>query len=61
MVPIPVAAWKERSVGEKDLQGCQVDCEFRVPDEAFMAMELRPGGLLGLHGVVRYQPEFSLV
>lgn len=36
-------------------------CEFPVPDEAFMALELEPDGLKGLRGVVRYQPEFSMV
>jgi putative acetyltransferase len=34
-------------------------CEFRVPAESLMVLELRPGTLEGLRGVVRYQPEFS--
>lgn len=34
-------------------------CEFEAPDEAFMALELRPGALAGAGGVVRYRPEFS--
>ncbi len=34
-------------------------CEFMVPDEGFMVLELQAGILEGLHGVVRYQPEFS--
>ena len=34
-------------------------CEFRVPAGSFMVLELRPGTLEGLRGVVRYQPEFS--
>ena len=34
-------------------------CEFRVPAESFMVLELRPGTLEGLRGVVRYQPEFA--
>jgi putative acetyltransferase len=33
--------------------------EFDVPDEVFMAAELRPGALAGRHGVVRYVSEFS--
>jgi putative acetyltransferase len=34
-------------------------CEFRVPAKSFAVLELRPGILEGLRGVVRYQPEFS--
>jgi putative acetyltransferase len=33
-------------------------CEFDAPEGAFMILELRPRTLDGLHGVVRYQPEF---
>lgn len=33
-------------------------CEFDAPDEAFMALELRPGAWRGGSGTVRYQPEF---
>jgi putative acetyltransferase len=33
-------------------------CEFDAPEEAFTVLELRSGTLKGLHGVVRYQPEF---
>lgn len=33
--------------------------ERSVPDEAFMAIELIPGALAGLSGVVRYLPAFS--
>ena len=36
-----------------------IRCEFDVPDEAFMVIELRPGALHGRAGVVRYQPEFK--
>jgi len=32
----------------------EIDC----PDEAFMAIELRPGVLAGRAGMVRYRPEF---
>lgn len=34
-------------------------CEYTVPDEAFMAVELREGALAGNTGVVKYRPEFS--
>jgi len=34
--------------------------EYRVPDEVFMALELKPGALRGhVGGVVRYRPEFA--
>lgn len=33
--------------------------EHRAPDEAFMALELVPGALAGIDGVVRYHPEFD--
>jgi len=33
-------------------------CEFDVPDDVFMAMELNPGALSG-GGELRYAPEFS--
>ena len=36
-------------------------CEYPVPDEVFMVVELREGALGGLKGVVKYRPEFSNV
>lgn len=36
-------------------------CEYAVPDEAFMAVELEPGALAGRRGLVRYRPEFGEV
>ena len=36
-----------------------INCEFEVPDEVFMALELRPGALAKTSGTVKYQPEFS--
>ena len=33
---------------------------FDVPDEAFMILELRPGALDDVSGVLRYAPEFGL-
>ena len=33
-------------------------CEYEVPEDVFMALELRAGALLGIGGLVRYQPEF---
>ncbi len=34
---------------------------FEVPGEAFMVLELRPGALVGVQGVVKYPPEFNEV
>jgi len=33
--------------------------EYDVPDEVFMAMELKPGALAGKGGTVRYHPAFG--
>lgn len=38
-----------------------VKCEFEVPDEAFMIIELKKGALSGRGGIVIYQPEFKEV
>jgi putative acetyltransferase len=37
-----------------------VNCEFDVPDEVFMVLELRAGALRGQGGTVQYQPEFNV-
>jgi putative acetyltransferase len=34
-------------------------CEYEVPPEAFMAMELRPRAFAGASGTVRYHPAFA--
>jgi putative acetyltransferase len=34
-------------------------CEYDVPEDVFMALELRAGALQGRGGLVRYQPEFG--
>jgi len=36
-----------------------IDCEFEVPDEAWMILELEEGILGGRSGTVKYQPEFK--
>jgi putative acetyltransferase len=36
-------------------------CEFDVPDDVFMVMELRQDALAGRGGLVKYQPEFTSV
>jgi len=35
-----------------------VKCEFEVPDESWMILELREGALAGRRGTVSFQPEF---
>ena len=34
-------------------------CEFPSPPDAFMAIELEPGALSGIRGLVRYLPQFA--
>ena len=36
-----------------------IDCEFEVPGEVWMVLELREGALAGRGGKVRFQPEFK--
>lgn len=36
-------------------------CEYDAPDDAFMALELTPGALAGVSGLVRYASEFDAV
>jgi len=36
-----------------------VDCEFKVPEEAWMILELTEGALAGRRGVVKFEPEFK--
>jgi len=36
-----------------------LEAPFPVPDEAFLALELVPGALDGITGVVQYPPPFS--
>jgi putative acetyltransferase len=38
-----------------------LSCEYSVPDEVFMALELREGALSGRKGLVKYGPEFGSV
>ncbi|MBW4620739.1 MAG: N-acetyltransferase [Cyanosarcina radialis HA8281-LM2] len=33
-------------------------CEYKVPDEAFMVLELQDGSLVGCRGTVKYRSEF---
>lgn len=41
--------------------GWQIKAPFEVPSDAFMALELKPGGLLGVNGTVEYAKEFEMV
>ena len=37
----------------------EISCEYDVPDEVFMAMEIRGGYLDNLHGTISYHPAFA--
>lgn len=39
----------------------RIKCEYDVPAEAFMVLELKPGALTEISGVVRYHKAFSQV
>ena len=36
-----------------------IECEFQVPEAAWMVVELRQVALAGLKGIVKFQPEFK--
>ena len=36
-------------------------CEYEVPEEVFMVLELEPGALQGKSGTIRYHPAFASV
>ena len=38
-----------------------LDCEYDVPDEVFMALELEVGALAGRSGLIHYHPAFASV
>jgi putative acetyltransferase len=39
----------------------ELECEYGVPDEVFMILELESGALRGCRGTVKYRPEFISV
>ncbi|MCP4203159.1 MAG: N-acetyltransferase [bacterium] len=41
--------------------GFGIGCQYEVPDEAFMVLELEPGYLSGVSGEVRYHPAFESI
>lgn len=47
--------------GFSPASGYGIGCEYEVPDEAFMLLELRPGYLQGKSGTVRYHAAFDKV
>lgn len=38
-----------------------ITCEYDVPPEVFMVIELQPGYLQDVHGIVQYHPAFNTV
>ena len=49
----------ERAFGFLPAHRFGLRCEFPSPPEAFMALELAPGGLDGAEATVHYHPAFS--
>lgn len=45
--------------GFQPASGFGITCEYDVPDDTFMAMELVPGALDGVSGVAKYHQEFA--
>lgn len=45
--------------GFRPASGYGISSEYDAPDEAFMALELEPGALLDLHGMLRYHEAFN--
>ena len=39
----------------------QLKCEFEIPEEAFLVIELQAEYLIGCSGTIKYPPAFSLV
>jgi putative acetyltransferase len=37
-----------------------IGCEYDVPEDVFMAIELQPGALQGASGKIKYHPAFSV-
>jgi putative acetyltransferase len=48
-----------RRFGFRRAVACGLRLDFEVPDEAFMVMELTPGSLAAVRGLVRYVPAFG--
>jgi putative acetyltransferase len=44
--------------GFRPAKGFGIGCEYDVPDEVFMMLELRPGFLDGVSGVIKYHDVF---
>ncbi len=47
--------------GFQSSRNFDIRCEFDVPPEVFMAIELQPDALSTVRGVVKYRPEFQKV
>ena len=52
-------AYQRKGIGFMPARPKGISCEFEVPEEAFMVLELREGALAGRGGRVRFQPEFG--
>jgi putative acetyltransferase len=38
----------------------RLEATFEVPDEAFLVLELAPGALAGIAGVIKYPPPYNI-
>lgn len=47
--------------GFRPAGGAGLRCEYPVPDDTFMVVELEPGALAGRRGLVKYHPAFAEV
>ena len=47
--------------GFRPASGFGIRCEFDVPEEAFMVLEIQPGFLTGASGTIQYHPAFREV
>lgn len=47
--------------GFRPASSFEIACQFEVPDEAFMALELSPGAFTARSGTIHYHPAFAEV
>jgi putative acetyltransferase len=48
------------SFGFSSARAKGLEAPFEVPDEAFLVLELAPGALAGIAGVIKYPPPFNI-
>jgi putative acetyltransferase len=53
--------WYYPRFGFSPSAGYAISCEYDVPSDVFMVMELQPGYLRGASGIIKYHPAFNNV